>query len=261
MSVVLASTEQLEFFISYLTVAVFAILSIFYMVQGYFAKQRATQPLTVNQSDGTQVSTNLFRATLHFDDGLRNLWVFFILAIFVPVFLASMVDIVSLVDKLSPTFSQKNEEFSASSSTDSIAGSSKSSQKDEKYSAPRPTVEYFICLAIIVVLITLEFSYVHNLRESATVWIPMLLVALALDFATLLTFTFLVKPPDIWEKNITGWAEAFMIITTVLALITSFMILVLARTAGALFDGKKIDVPPHEDEFNANQSGEQTQRI
>ncbi len=235
-------TDQQEFFISYLTVAVFFALTLLYLVQGFLAIQRAKLPLAVKRPDEKQTETNLFQATLYFDGGYRNLWVFFILAIFFPVFLASMADTLPFIDKLN----NKTSHPESSSLADG-----KPSELPAKFIVPRVPVEYFICLAVIVVLITLEFSYVHYLRESAPAWISILLVALALDFATLLTLTVLVKQPDAWEKTMNELAEIFMLVTTLVAFFTSFIILVLARTAGAVSDGKTIDVPVRDGSSNA----------
>lgn len=232
-------TDQQEFFVSSLTVAVLFALTVLYLVQGFLAIQRARLPFTVKRSDETQTETSLYQATLYFDGGYRNLWVFFILAIFFPVFLASMADTLPFIDKFNNNIDKLNNNL--------LEGS-----LPIKFLVPRVPVEYFICLAVIVVLITLEFSYVHNLRESAPAWISMLLVALALDFATLLTLTFLVKQPETWKKTLNEWAEIFMLVTTLVAFFTSFIILVLARTAGAVSDGKTIDVPVRDGSSNAD---------
>ena len=66
---------------------------------------------------------------------------------------------------------------------------------------PWPEWLYYVCLALIGVLITLEFSYLHTLRRSAAAWIPMLLSALVLDLITLLVFIFVIGNPHFWQPT------------------------------------------------------------
>ena len=101
---------------------------------------------------------------------------------------------------------------------------------------------YYLCLSCISILITLEFSYLHTLRESASDWIPMILSALVLDLIALLGLIFIVGNPNDWvSARPTFVSQVSFGVVTFVAFVSSFFILILARTAGALNDNK-IDI-------------------
>lgn len=207
----MAKVDQ-DAFVGTLAITVFAILLSFYVLQIVIAITRSLAKEDVPSEDGSAASISLLEAATIFDGGYRNIWTFFALVIFVPVFLTAMGDIIPLV------------------SSQSIF---------ENMSGQGAAVLYYMCVAIIGVLITLEFSYIHNLRRSAPEWISMLIVALALDFATLMSLHLFVQSPQIWVGPSVATA-AMMGITTAGAMISTFTILVIARTAGALADGQII---------------------
>lgn len=114
---------------------------------------------------------------------------------------------------------------------------------------PQSKWVYHVCLTFIGVLITLEFSYVHTLRRSAPDWIPMLLSALVLDLITLLVLIFVVGNPDDWKGTPPATAtQTAYAVATIAAFISSVVILVLARTAGALHDDLTLVSPNAPDE-------------
>lgn len=188
-----------------LSAVLFTLLSIFYIVQLVISWRRGNQPLVVPRPNGSEGTTSVRSALPHFDGGLQNtIWAFLILGIFLPVVLASMGHVLPYL------------------------------RKDDPFA-----IMYFICVAVITVIITLEFSYVHNLRNSAPEWTPFLLVGLVLDFTALLVFTLVVGHPNDWtDKPMSELLILAMLVTTVIAVLSSFVVLVLARTAGALHTGQ-----------------------
>ena len=142
------------------------------------------------------------------------MWVFSILAVLLPVFLTTMADLVPLFQDSGTSESQTSPPLGSK-------------------------LLYIVSVGCIGVLITLEFSYLHTLRKSAAEWIPMLLVALALDLIFLLILNFVIRNPDSWNPpHPSSFTIAMLILTTIFATISSFSILVLARVAGALHDGQ-----------------------
>ena len=200
-------------FPGYLSVALFTALSMCYFLQWWLAGGRAGEP----QEDNTDVT--LADIVRHHDDGYRDVWAFFVLTIFSPVLLTAIGNMIPLI-----------------------------TETDTLYE-PSDAAVYFLCLAVIGVLITLELSYVYQFRRSATGWIPLLAASVALDILTLLVLFSFVRNPVLWEapidspmstepnKAILHWAtKLFMAITTGFAFWSSFWILVYTRTAGALRD-------------------------
>ena len=206
-----------RFFTETLTVALFMALSVCYTVQGVFAHLRARERLDESPSD---VSVTLRDVVLFHEGGRLNVWTFFALAILSPVLLSSIGNMTPLTGVTSQV----------------------------QYDRPAAAM-YFLCLAVIAVLLTLELSHVYQLRRTAREWIPMLVVSIALDILTLLIFLLFVKNPSFWagpvpsanplEANLLpgglSWeTEVSMVGTTILALFSSFWILVYARTTDAL---------------------------
>ena len=202
--------------------ALFALLSTLYLIQLILSYWRAKVPVDAKRPDGTTGRISLTDALPHFDGGFQNtIWVFLILGIFLPIALTSLNDTVAVLGDSPP-----NE--------------------------PIRTVPllYFVYVSAITVIITLEFSYIHNLRNGAPEWIPFLLVAVVLDFTTLLVFAFVLRHPDTWTVAVAIQAEtaettsvpfpmgpitqSAMLLTTVIAVLSSIVVLVLARAAGAL---------------------------
>ena len=157
----------------------------------------------------------IFDCIGRFDAGPHNLWVFVLLAFMFPVFLTSLVNIYPLFEAASGV---TNENF-------------------------RPRFLYYLCVSCVCVLMTLEFSYLHTLRNSARGWSAMMLAALVLDLMTLLVLLFLVRTPLEWAtKEPAVTTQAAFCVATAAAAISSLFILILSRVAGAVFDGQ-IELP------------------
>ena len=205
-------------FIGLFAVSIFAILAAFYLVQIFLTWNRAKIPAPAYTRSGVEGKISLFFALKHFDGGFQNtIWTFLILGIFLPVVLTSLSDVVPLLE---PTNKADERQFSKTL--------------------------YFVYISIISVIITLEFSYIQNLRNSASQWTPFLLVALVLDLTALLVFIFGIKHPETWATEPAFFTQLMMFITSVAALFSSFLILILSRTAGALHD-RQIEFPIIED--------------
>ena len=190
-----------------LSPALFAALLLCYGVQAVIAIFKALEPTGYDRNSTRDIT--LWAVARKYDGGIPNMWTFFVLAIFGPVFLNAIGNMLPLI-----------------SGGDIL----------DRMSAAL----YFGCLAAIGVILTLELSYVHNLRKSAREWIPMLVVAIALDIIALLVFFLLVETPHAWpaREKLDDMTRLTMVMTTLLALCSSFLILIFARAAGALDDGK-----------------------
>lgn len=204
-------------FDGYFSVVIFALLSIFYLIQIYLACTKGMVLRDAIRPNSTNGKTNLFLALKTFDGGLSNsIWAFLILGIFLPVMLASMSNVVPILHgRLIPPQSPVT---------------------------PLSASPFYIYISLIMILITLEFSYIHNLRKEASEWITFLLVALVLDLITLLILIFVLTPPIEWKTKISSITQFMMAFTALCSLLSTFLVLVLARVAGALNE-KTIDFP------------------
>ena len=234
----LEAFESREFSES-VAIYLFSALFFCYFLQFYGALDRASNPLEEPQEEQKDQKNDRTRITLldvvrHHDGGQHNVWNFFVLVVFWPVVLTAMGNMIALTGPV----------------------------EYERW----PATIYHLCLATIGVLITLELSHVYHVRRSASEWIPMLIVAIGLDVLGLLILFGLVKNPSFWpnpqlgintvdasqllgeelrerldmavrhDGTLQGFTLVFMGSTTLLAIISSFTILVLARTAAALRD-------------------------
>lgn len=264
-------------YIGSFSVNLFLILFICYALQGVFSWLRAKASVSAIRPDGTEGETNLFSALRYFDDGLQNtVWVFLILGVFLPVILTSMNDVVPLLDNEEKTVTIKGEFIIEEKGSGEMLKDINTSERDKlidlvgtidtndileeaikgKFKIVYPlevnydifyqSVLFFTYISIISVIITLEFSYIHNLRNSAPEWTPFLLVSLVLDLTTLLAFILGVKHPDRWTEKLTLVPQVMMLLTAVAALLSSFLVLVLSRTAGALHE-RQIDFPSRDE--------------
>ena len=234
----LESFESREFSES-VAIYLFSALVFCYFLQWSGARDRAGNPIDEPHKEQKDQKNDRTRITLwdvvrHHDGGLHNVWNFFVLVVFWPVVLTAMGNMIALTGPV----------------------------EYERW----PATIYHLCLATIGVLITLELSHVYHVRRSASEWIPMLIVAIGLDVLGLLILFGLVKNPSFWLNPQLGIDTAdasqlldeevqeqlqmavrrdgtlgsltllFMGATTLLAILSSFTILVLARTAAALRD-------------------------
>ena len=190
-------------------------LFVCYFIQCVIVIRRADEGVEARQrspgrDQNDERAVRLRDVVRHHDGGLRDAWTFFLLAVFCPVLLTGIGDMIPLTSG------------------------------DWGYNAGSSAALYFACLATIGVLITLELSHVYHLRRNANEWIPMLVVAIALDILTLLIFFTLIGHPATWldtgDGTLTGMLRWMMSITTVIALYSSLVVLVYARAAGALSD-------------------------
>lgn len=186
---------------------ILVVFTALYFGQLSIAIRRGTNEKTPTREGG--VRPPLFQCMGGFDEGPHNLWVFVLLAFVFPVFLTSLVNIYPLF------------------------------QTQEQANVFRANFFYYLCVSCVCVLMTLEFSYLHTLRNSARGWSAMMLAALVLDLMTLLVLLFLVRTPMDWEQSPpTDWTQAAFCVATVAAVISSLFILILSRVAGAVFDGQ-----------------------
>ncbi len=186
---------------------ILVVFTALYMVQLSIAISRGANENALTREDG--VRPPLFQCIGGFDGGPHNLWVFVLLAFMFPVFLTSLVNIYPLF------------------------------QGDGETSGFRPTFLYYLCVSCVCVLMTLEFSYLHTLRNNARNWSAMMLAALVLDLMTLLVLLFLVQTPNDWAESLPSiWTQAAYCVATAAAVVSSLFILMLSRVAGAVFDGQ-----------------------
>ena len=208
-----------NYFADNVAVWILGFLTFLYVGQILWAINDASKPIDEKYiGSNVDVQIRLYECLKVFDDGVRNMWVFFVLAVLLPVVLSTMADLVPI-----------------------FQGGSKSRVPDDFAPSPELKLLYVICAGCIGVLMTLEFSYLHTLRKSAAEWIPMLLAALALDLIVLLVLNFVIRNPDVWDQSIAQTTVIALILATIVAITSSFCVLVLARVAGALHDGQ-IDI-------------------
>ena len=203
------------------------VLAMAYFVHGGIALSRARK--RVNWPDGLVRDVTLMDIVRFSDDDwAANAWIFAILTIFFPVLLNVMGNLHGAL------------------AVGTLGWS---------------TLLYYACMAGVSVIIALEFSYVYNLRDSASNWTPVLLVAIVLDIVTLLVLFLVVDHPHSWarafsetqglrsETSNAAVAELqlagpstptvlAMFLATGVALTSSAMIIVFARAAGAVVDGR-----------------------
>ena len=227
--------NYLRIFVGNMAVGAFFLLCLLYIGQTFAAIFRALKPVSAKSEDGSEDIISIFQATRYFDGGLPNIWAFLILALLLPIFLSSMSDVVPVLYPNLDRLDKEHHELFVSSSGAQIV--------------------YFMSIVTICVLITLEFSYLHNLRRNAPEWITLLLVALALDFVSLLVFNFFVQHPSRWAFEPSSETQWGMILTAFFAFCSSFLILICARTAAALNAGQ-IAFPIFSDD--TDQEGEKT---
>ena len=189
------------------SVVLLGVLCLLYLVQLWFAGSHGRELLKdADYAYSDRVS--LFKCLRHHDEGSRNNYIFFVLVVILPVFLNSISDLLSL--------------------------------SGDEYPAQRWT--YYLCVTTVGVLITLEFSFLHTLRRSAPDWLPILFSALALDLMTLLVLIVVVGIPDEWRSIPGGVTMLVLVMTAVLALASSFLIIVLARASSAVRQDRTIVV-------------------
>lgn len=202
----------------------FVVLTIFYGIQLWLTWIRSGEQILAPTPSGKEKETTLRLALKCFDGGYQNtIWTFLILAIFLPIVLASISDVAPLLDI------KQHDATKVDRNTVQL---------------PRlPKVLYFLYVSGVCVIITLEFSYIQNLRRLAPEWIPFLIVAVVLDLTTLLVFILGVKHPHTWALEYPSpWTQWGMLLTTIAAVMSSAFILILSRVASALNSGQ-IDIP------------------
>ena len=242
----------------YIALVVLIILVFLYLVQIVMARRQANLLDDVTLSCGETKSIRLSTCIKLYDGGARNIWIFLILAAFLPIFLNSLSDLHNLL--MSSADRQTTLAQSAPLPPTALFGEDGPllppellQQYEEYYRgaiSQRNTSNgdsftkwiYFVCISSIGVLITLEFSYLHSLRKSAPEWIPLLLSALVLDLVALILFVFIISHPQTWGINPPLFlTKVVAFVTTLIALGSSLLILIFARTAAALHDGQVSD--------------------
>lgn len=196
---------------------VIGLLICFYVAQIIIAFYQSTSVIGEIESDSTKTKITLFDCVWSYDGGMKNIWVFFVLAIVLPVFLNSISELNEIISHI---------------------------LSEEPVSTLTPYLQrwlYYLSLAVVGVLITLEFSYIHMLRKSAPDWIAMLLSAIVLDFIYLLVLVFVVRSSHVDKGEVGGWAFLSIFIATIIALASSLFILLLSRVSGAIND-KQFDI-------------------
>ena len=200
-------------------------LCIFYFVQTLVVFSMSREKNVVVSPNNEEFAVRTWDALLA-GGGIKNIWQFLVLVVFVPVFFASLSEIVDI-------FSEKQ--------------------------VTAVSLVYIYCMSTIIVLITLEFAYIYSLQTRAGQWVSMLLVALALDFATLMVFIFGVDDPSELlggasePPNNTTFSNTmiFMLITTMFTFVSTFSTLMFAQTAARLADGV-VDFPLPENSTDPN---------
>ena len=141
------------------------------------------------------------------DDAFRSSgpWIFLIVAIFLPVMVSIIPDVVSTLS--SDATDRMKETTILTKTRFMITG-----------------ITYYLCLSLIAVLITVEASILMSLKDTAEVWIGMVLVTIILDIASFLVLYGMEDPLEKWNGQgfeATG-PEYFLILSLFLYYIQFF---------------------------------------
>lgn len=150
------------------------------------------------------------------DDAIRNSgpWIFLIVAIFLPVMLALIPDVV-LISSRDPDIKIPTDESFLSEGEFRIT-----------------SIMYYLCLSLIAVLITLEASILMNLKDVAGIWIGMVLVTMILDIVSFLVLYGMEDPLGKWKGlgfEVAG-AQYFFLLAY-FCTISSFLTIMFARAS------------------------------
>ena len=230
------------------SIYVFSTLCLLYVIQLIIALVRAAQPMK-HLFDSTERVISIHQAAKVFDGGLRNnFWTFGVLAIFLPVVLAVLSNAITSVSLLQGSAQMGDlgralrlalDDIETTAVIDSSVVAQFTTSFLGYYETlsrqgflPPPGFLVHLFVTIIIVLIALEFSYIHNLRRVRSDWISMLLVASTLDFATILAIVLASR------HTLDIYILPFMGVTTALALLSTYFVLVYSRISGALSEGQ-----------------------
>ena len=233
----------------YTVYVLFSILASLYIIQLIISVNRASQSVVYPSTSKKKRITTVHQAARVFDGGIRNnYWSFGILAVFLPVTLAVLADII-ISENLTfttPASNQLIEALQFATERSDLFGESRefnefwrlfigyyeSGVTDAQRNAFPLDTWIHLFMTILIVLIALEFSYIHNLRRVKSDWVSMLLVASTLDFATLLAIVFSS------QGDLDAFELPFMGITTFTALVSTYFVLVYSRVSGALSENQ-----------------------
>ena len=218
--------EDIQGFAGNVAIAAFTALCLLYTVQIAVAFLLANRPVSAKRGDGSEGRISIRQAARYFDGGPSHIWPFLILTFCLPIFLSSISDVVPVLYPNLDKIAESSHGLFVSSSGAQLV--------------------YFVSIVTISVLITLEFSYIYNLGQDVSEWRPALLVALALDLVNLLVFNLIVQHPSQWISRPSASMQGSMVIATGFAFLSTFLVLICARTSAALKAGQ-IDFPTSDD--------------
>ena len=156
--------------------------------------------------------SSLFKWTI--DDAFHNNgpWIFLIVAIFLPVVLSVIPDIISMF---------ANDNFKISSG---------SFLTETKFKTTG--IIYYLCLSLIAVFITIEASILMSLKDIAGVWIGMILAAMILDITSFLILYGMGDPREEWDgKKFEVSGAEFIFVLAYVCTISSLLTIMFARAS------------------------------
>lgn len=207
-STIIEQLKSTEFAIN-----VLVLLIIFYAAQAFIAVALALRKIGMftimfaGESKKIEIGLSPFQWTFQNIESFVLSWVFLIVALLLPVMFTFIPDAMLVYDPPNPGLTQIL-------STNGLEHAAS---------------VYYFCIALLVVFITMEVSFLLNLRDIGGPWVPMLLAALAIDLISLYFFNRMGNPlgweGSSFEKGTTG----FMFWVGVFCFLSSFMTILFSR--------------------------------
>lgn len=249
--------------------------------------------ISADRQDNRQRKIGLLECISRHDGGWINVWVYMVVSLVLPVFLSVFINTSPFMGGVTGKYgddsatgaNQVQEQaqeganraqdgmYRAQEDANLMQGGTNQTQesvevdnKDKRDSKEKTAAKfiYYICLTSAIVLITLGVSHILTLRNNAREWVPALLASLVLDVIVLIVLDDVVLHPDLWDKQGDDYMPSsltvnLMAMTTLAAVIVTSNVLLFARVAAALYDGK-IDISDitifEEEESGEEEDGE-----
>ena len=213
-----------------------------------------TQGLRAKKEDDRIYNVTVRQCTEYYDGGYINGWAHLVLSVILPIFVSVMInasgdigDIGGMPEISVSEVTRYMEEIRDKDDVADMRNEMKifiDSLNVTASSGTYRSMVYYVCVTSAIVLMALEFSHVHMLRESARSWVPAIQTCLVLDIMILIVLGLVVLHPNSWSTQ-GGFPSSttiiLMLITTFTSLYVTTVTLHYARVAGALHD-RKIDI-------------------
>ena len=170
-------------------------------------------------------SSSVLRWTIN--DAIHNSgpWIFFIVAIFLPVMLSIIPDVFLVLEN--DEISEITEDFFLTKAEFAVT-----------------SIMYYLCLSLIAILITIEASILMNFKYTAGVWIGMILASMILDITSFLILYSMGDPLEKWNKDeqifVTTGPQLFVFLAFFCTISSSFTIMIARASREMVFEALAI---------------------